>query len=47
MFFWVVVFLMMLAEHIHFGWNNGVETDAEIVCDMIIMAVIALRFQNR
>ena len=41
-FGWFVVAGMIFSENNYFGWNALPKSDAEMVCDLIILATAAL-----
>lgn len=41
---WLIILLMFVSETRYFGWNLSAKSDAEIICDLIILATAAIAF---
>jgi hypothetical protein len=39
---WVLIAIMFWAENQYFGWNAKPKSDAEMVCDLMILGVAAI-----
>ena len=42
---WTILFIAIVAgisENIYFGWNITPKSDSEMVCDLIVLAILAM-----